>query len=661
MSVQFGRWNFEGEPPAPGYINKVSTLLAPYGPDGTQAYSKGGIDLLYGAFHTTKESHRETQPLISPSGAVITWDGRLDNRQELIRDLVAFVTSASTDVDIVAAAYDSWGPRCFARLIGDWALSIWNPDTLSLFLAKDFIGTRHLYYSLDNNQITWSTILDPLVLFASKTFAISEEYIAGWLSQVPSAHLTPFARIKAVPASSYVLVRPPQHGVAPTVSKYWDFDPSKKIRYRTNVEYEEHFRAVFAEAVRRTLRSDRPVLAELSGGMDSSSIVCMADSSIARGKAETPRLDTISWFDDSVPEYDERSRFTKVEEKRGRAGWHIDLGSLTNDASEQVSLGCDLGGDRLEILPSLDWGPRKFSEEYAACMTSQGHRVTLSGFGGEQPTGGGAIPTPTLELLNLLARGRFLRLSHQLKAWAARMRQPRRSLLWKAVHEFLPVVFLTLPEELRPPGWFDSHFIRRNHAALCRYPSRTKLFGPLPSFQKHLSVLDCERRLIAHCALHSNLLREIRFPFLDRDFREFAYAIPWEQIVGVGQRRSLMRRALVDIVPDELLNRKHRTPISEDLRKGRSTEWLGLVEADQMVCRALRIIEPDRFKQALQKAQSDQEASINLLTRALTLESWLRQMVNRGVLTIPTFTRKPCPSMVKTASQPPVRTNSSAS
>ena len=54
-----------------------------------------------------------------------------------------------------------------------------------------------------------------------------------------------------------------------------------------------------AKAVQRSLRSDRPILAELSGGMDSSSIVCMADTVIARGAAETPRLDTISWFDDS--------------------------------------------------------------------------------------------------------------------------------------------------------------------------------------------------------------------------------------------------------------------------------------------------------------------------------------------------------------------------
>src|SRR5207245_4201132 len=107
----------------------------------------------------------------------------------------------------------------------------------------------------------------------------------------------PYVGIHSVPPSSSVLLRPGKH----TIRKYWDFDPGKRIRYRTDGEYEEHFRAVFAEAVRRRLRSDSPILAELSGGMDSSSVVCMADTIIARGDTETLLLDTIPYFDDSEP------------------------------------------------------------------------------------------------------------------------------------------------------------------------------------------------------------------------------------------------------------------------------------------------------------------------------------------------------------------------
>ena len=178
-----------------------------------------------------------------------------------------------------------------------WALTIWNPQDRMFILAKDFIGTRHLYYLLDKNEIRWSTILDPLVLLAGHTFQLNEVYLAGCLVGHPGAHITPYIGIDAVPPSCYVLIT----GDEKKICKYWDFDSTKQIVYKTNAEYEEHFRTVFAEAVRRRLRSDSPILSDLSGGMDSSSIVCMADRLIQQGNATPPRLDTVSYYDNSEP------------------------------------------------------------------------------------------------------------------------------------------------------------------------------------------------------------------------------------------------------------------------------------------------------------------------------------------------------------------------
>ncbi len=185
MSVQFGRWSFEGEPPAPGYLDKVDALLAPYGPDDRGGYSGSGIDILHRAFHTTRESRRESQPYRSLAGIIFVWDGRLDNRAELIRELEQPLSSASTDVKIVAAAYERWKQLCFPKLIGDWALSIWHPDARTLLLAKDCMGTRHLYYTVQANCVTWGTLLDPLVLLGGIPVRINEEYVAGWFSFFP--------------------------------------------------------------------------------------------------------------------------------------------------------------------------------------------------------------------------------------------------------------------------------------------------------------------------------------------------------------------------------------------------------------------------------------------------------------------------------------------
>ena len=640
MSAQFGRWNFEGHPPAPDYIEKVSATLAPFGPDSNESYAQGGTTILYRAFHTTKESHRETQPHISLSGAVITWDGRLDNRAELISELRDAATRNSTDVAIVAAAYEKWGTDSFSRLVGDWALSIWNPRERSVLLTKDPIGTKHLYYSIDKDHVTWSTILDPLVLFSGKTFALNEEYIAGWFAiMFPAAHLTPYVGIHAVPPSCSVRLWCGKHGTKRTIGKYWDFDSSKRIRYRTDAEYEEQFRSVLFTAVQRRLRSDRPVLAELSGGMDSSSIVSMADTVIARGVAETPRLDTISWFDDSYdhlePDTNEFHWITKVEEKRARSGHHINLRELrANEVNSRKPFESGFDKDRFGLTLDSDRCLPELFKRYAAYMKSQGHRVTLSGIGGDDPTGGG-VPTPTPELQNLLVRARFVKLWRQLNAWATKMRKPRFPLFWETVQGFFSAP-VGVPKEMRQVPWSDPGFVRRNRTALCGYVSRVKLFGSLPSFQDHIDKLETNRRFVAYCDVHSGLLRDIRYPYYDRDFLEFMYAIPREQIVRVGQRRSLMKRSLVGIVPDELLNRRRKAFDRPESPKDSSAEWPSLLEMGQhIMSSSLGIMDPDRFLEVLQKVRQNEDVPIQSLNRTLTLEFWLRHLKVRGILTNP--------------------------
>src|SRR6266852_24324 len=121
MSIQFGRLNTDGKPTEPEYVEAVKSMLAPYGPDRADSYTKVGITILYHAFCTTAESRTEEQPMANKSGVVITWDGRLDNRTELCSLLGAPLSLSSPDISFVAAAYERWGRACFSKLVGDWA------------------------------------------------------------------------------------------------------------------------------------------------------------------------------------------------------------------------------------------------------------------------------------------------------------------------------------------------------------------------------------------------------------------------------------------------------------------------------------------------------------------------------------------------------------
>jgi asparagine synthase (glutamine-hydrolysing) len=620
VSVQFGRWNIDGRPSDPDYLEKADGMLAPYGPDGGEKYIKDNVGILYRAFHTTRESRGETQPCITPFGAVLTWDGRLDNRADLVRELSEVSMIGASDVTVVAAAYEAWGTACFARLIGDWALSVWDPRNRSVILAKDPIGTRHLYYSCDKGRLTWSTILDPLVLLMGKSLVLEEEYIAGWLSLFPATHLTPYVGIHSVPPSCFVRLAPGRQ----TVMKYWDFDPSRRIRYRTDSEYEEHFRTVFADSVKRRLRSDSPILAELSGGMDSSSIVCMADAILARGAAPTPRLDTLSYYDDSEPNWNERPYFTKVEEKRGRTGCHIDVGA-------QESFECEFGSDRFVATPGSGGRPNEAARQFAACLTSQGNRVVLSGIGGDEVMGG--VPTPTPELLDLLATAKFRQLAHQLKVWALDKRKPWFHLFFEATREFFSAALVGVPKYKRPAPWLNPGFVKRNRSALQGYESRLKLFGPLPAFQENISALEGLRRQLACDALSSDLPREKRYSYLDRDLLEFLYSVPREQVVRPGQRRSLMRRALVGIVPDELLGRKRKAFVARGPMANISAQLPSLLKFSQrMLTSSVGITDSAKFIEALQKTRHGQEVPVVPLMRTLGVELWLRNLGDWNVL-----------------------------
>ena len=619
MSVQFGRCNFDGRPIDRNDLDQVRPVLAPYGPDGEHHLCKDTIGILYFAFHTTKESRKEVQPHPSPSGAVIAWDGRLDNREDLIRRLSGGLSADATDLAIVTAAYEQWGTASFASMIGDWAVSIWDSKDRSLILAKDFVGARHLYYSVGKDHVSWCTILDPLVLFGRGTFELCDEYIAGWFSSFPDTHLTPYAGIWSVPPSSFVVFRTGKQ----TVKTYWEFDPGKRTRYHADEQYEEHFRTAFAEAVKRTLRSDGAILAELSGGIDSSSIVCMADTLIAQGEARIPRLDTVSYYNDSEPNWDERPYFTIVEKRRGRQGCHIRVPS-------QECSNLEFKGDRLYPTPGSPC-PNEVTDRFADCLNFNGTRVVLSGIGGDEVTGG--VPTPSPELADLLVSGRFHRLVLQFTAWALYERRPWVRLLLEACRGFLPSVVVGIRKQMQPAPWLNRSFVKCHKAALTGYESRLKLFGPPPSFQENLRALRGLQRQFGCSVLTSEPLYEKRYPFLDRDLLEFLYSIPADQLVRPGQRRSLLRRALTGLVPDELLNRRRKAYAARAPMVSIAAEWASLDQmTHDMTSASLGIIDAERFSEVLRNIRCGQQVPIVTVMRTLAVEFWLRHVSERSFI-----------------------------
>jgi len=619
MSAQAGVWNFDGKPVNQALLERFGSALAPYGPDGGNTYLNASIGMVYRAFHTTAESRLEQQPFKVAHRHVFTWDGRLDNREELIAELGSDLSRDCTDVSLVAAAYERCGHSCFRRLVGDWAVAIWDPQRRELVLAVDYLAVRHIFYYWTRSRVWWSTVLHPLALESEYKFHISDDYVAGYLAHDPDAHLTPYHEIHAIPPGHFARVN--ARGIS--LERFWRI--SGNIRYKTDAEYEEHFRHLFRQAVRRRLRSDSPILAELSGGLDSSAIVCMADHILAEQGAQTTPLDTLSYYNQAEPQGDDWIYFRKLEEKRQRVGAHIDAGTLESAPGP-------LAYPAFCALPGAVGIGRPLEMERARVVRQGGYRAVLSGLGGDELLG--AIPNPSPLLADLILQCQALPLVRQLAAWSLIKRRPWIQLLCMAFLELLPASLSQyVLKQAKIESWVNQHFAMRTKMAVRQLDVQEHFGLCLPSRRYHIGGVLWIANKLATYTPPTLALEERRYPYLDLNLVQFLLAIPASQLLRPGERRSLQRRALAAIVPPEILYRTTkqfaaRTPV---IAVAKNWEELQTAFSSPISSR-LGYIHPQLFLKKLQRAMAGEQIHIARMMKTISLEFWLRSQEQRGLL-----------------------------
>jgi asparagine synthase (glutamine-hydrolysing) len=515
------------------------------------------------------------------------------------------------DQEIVGDAYRRHGTHAFAHIVGDWAMSVVHESEFELVLARDFLGTRSLFYEVDNHTVAWSTILEPLLLVADRSPNLSEEYLAAWLSFFPQAHLTPYRNISSVPPGSFVKIAP--RGVS--IRSYWSLESVKPVRYRGDRQYEEHFRSLFRTSIERRLNARSPILGELSGGMDSSSIVCMADIALERDPG-APRLDTVTYFDAEEPNWNELPYARVVERKRGRVGHHIDVGTIESLADEAI-------GTHFIAMPTSTSARSSAAKVFDQIVSLNGYSVVLSGLGGDEFLGG--VPTPVPELADLLARFEAMQFLRQSFRWAFAKRKPIVA-LWRSA--FASFFASRMPDRRAMASawsWLEPEFRKRNHQHL-RSPARPfRFFGPLPSLQANAMTVEALGRQLSCVPVSLRPLYEWRYPFLDRDLVAFCSAIPREQLVRPNERRSLLRRALAGIVPRKILERKRKAYVSRGLVKVLAAEWR-LLQETPFYSEDLRIVDSVSLGKSVEQAEQGKDVPILPLLRTLALERWLREL-----------------------------------
>lgn len=623
MSGIAGIYNLDGRPAECAALKRMTDSIAHRGPEAVGHWVDGAVAIGHRLLRTTPESAREHQPLRDETlGLCLSFDGRVDNRQELREAVEAAGATVrhDTDPEIVLRAYECWGEYCAERILGDFAFAMWDGRACQIICARDPLGVRPFYYWADERTFVWGSEIRELFASGLVNARPNPGMIGEYLCDQPN-HIeeTLYAGIMRLPPARVLTVRNARY----RMRRYFDLDPRMEIRHRNDAEYAEHFREVFRTCVESRLRSVSPVSVFLSGGLDSSLILGMAQTLVGD---RTPGIDVLSLLS-SRPEADERQYIQDVCRM-----WKLPATLVSAD-----SYVAPLLIDQVQKLqdfpdaPNLSpWG--LLVEEAKAA----GSRVILWGHGGDEWLTGDSLHCgDMLRDLRLVAAVRQVR--HDLRVssiWGgggARLRDAARWLLVPVVPRFIkPIIRPFVRRGL--PTWIRPEFASQVDLAQRLRGDSTRV-GKFPTAAQRMisSNLESGRAVLEREVLDrfgASFSIEQRFPFHDRRLVEFALAIPEDQRWRDDQTKYVLRQAARDLMPDTVRRRMTKAEFSYMFTNTVEREGAG------DLFRTLRLaqegyVDEAEARRMYQRSRIEAGRDLSAVWMILATERWYRTMFDR--------------------------------
>jgi asparagine synthase (glutamine-hydrolysing) len=575
MSGIAGAYRLDGGPIDPALLHCMGQAMAHRGPDGITYWASGSVGLVHLKLTTTSEAVYETQPLPNEDCTLcLTMDGRVDNREALHAAIEAkgCTPRDDTDAELVLRAYEVWGEESTRRILGDFSYVIWDARKRRLFCARDFYGAKPFYYYHDGKVFLWASEVRPLLDTGLIHKRPNEGMVAEFLADnVTNLEETLYQGIMRLPPAHFMLVRP--EGVRK--QRYWDIDPAHEVRYKTDDQYAEHFLEVFTRALRCMLRSHLPVGITLSGGVDSSSITCLAQDLVRRGTAPCPRVKAYSLVFPGL-ECDESDYIKDVVAKCGisselRLPFEPDASWYNESARESAYLPCYPTEAMLNSIRSQAKGDSS--------------RVLLNGSGGDE----WFIGSP-LHITDLIRAGQFFGVGPALRSYAANFGVSRSLLIRRYVAPtVVPAWVRTTYRALLGRGEPVGSWVLLNPGSLGRStidPLRAAHVGKLRQLARreaYSSLVDGWHLVAfeaADCCSAGFSLEERR-PLYSRPLVEFALGLPADQCFRDGITRYVVRHALRTLLPSSIAQRKTKADFSHLMARAlrnsnRSAAWESL-------------------------------------------------------------------------------------
>jgi len=612
MKLQVGMFNTDERPVAQSDVMRMLGGFSHWKAETAGEAADGPLLMMYRGGQITAEEEHEIQPLRLHELA-LTWDGRLDNREQIAALAETPHGERLPDPLIVARGYERFGEAIFSRLIGEFALVLWCGKNRTLRFVRSACGSRPLFYAFSGKSLLWASDFAHLVRSSGAELKINEDYIVEHLIGQPDSRHSPLAGIHVVPPNA--MLRFENDSFAPPV-QLWDPAAVRPLSYKSDSDYEEHCRELLAEAVRAKLRSRHTVFAELSGGLDSSSVVVMADHVLTQQNRPLEHLQTISCVFEESDSCDEQYFIKAVEEQRGIPTVRI------SEKQQQISSG--LREINFTGIPNpLHCASGRF-QAYTSAMKARGARLLLTGAGGDHLFWSAVDAAPLIA--DYIYRGQLLQMHRSCRAWSRSMGVPYMQLLYgQALPRAVAAARSRISEREIPPlpAWLPGGHRKAFEARLASSENRVRM---LPSMRVQLRELQSLFNMTS--AGYTSEYRDIyvSHPYLYRPLVEFCLAVPPGQLLRNGERRALMRRAMSGLLPSRILTRKSKGAINEAFSRALQKDWDLMEDLRQwQLCRR-GFADPRILQEHLTKLMLGIDPPGSNVVRILSAERWLRSL-----------------------------------
>lgn len=589
-----GIWNLDSAPISPGALARFRDTLAHRGPDGAGLYvdERAGLGLAHRRLAILDLSDRGRQPMGYLQGRYqITFNGEIFNFLEIQAQLktLGHCFTSGTDTEVILAAFAEWGEACQTRFNGMWAFAIWDSAERRLFLSRDRFGVKPLYYTNPGRQFAFASEMKSFLALEGFTAEPDWETMSVALANSFDVERRPNCLLKGVKrllAGHCAWVE--TSGIR--VKRWWNTFEHLPPVPATFEEQTAHFLDLFKDACRLRMRSDVPVVSCLSGGLDSSSIVCTIAQNLEK------------WRADGAGRAVREPQRVFVAEFPGAPNDERDFAQAVIDHANAQSTFCAIDNSlSLEATRSILWDCEEifFNFPLAIWSTYQslrksGHYVTLDGHGADEllagypqhilaavsGTKGLLHPRRLREMLELLEAvyGRDSQWPREHGASLAMRATPGLGRAYSLGHRLW-----RLPRNLarrmgnesaaawlrpaKPPAPFDDEAPLAGNARDAVSEALNQDF--------HRTVLPTLLRVFDRASMAHGV--EIRMPFLDWRLVTFCFALPPECKLGGGFTKRILRAAMKGVLPEEVRTRKHKIGFASPMPRlfgGASGGWI---------------------------------------------------------------------------------------